>query len=196
MTFGERAYEACKAKGLSVSRRLTPSEWKETVQLAFDEAMQELQADQKSPSISKREQTELFNALAMACGANPLECPSAMKKSIAVALADIRSVSPNLTCDEISRRARAYRNKHRDWPLTPASLCKYWGSFSENADLGRTFAAVQQLEPPNWKAVMPEIMEGSDPASIGYVMDTLGWNKLSDTMRGTIRKRLATQNLE
>ena len=40
---------------------------------------------------------------------------------------------------------------------------------------------------------MPEIMEGSDPASIGYVMDTLGWNKLSDSMRGTIRKRLAAQ---
>lgn len=185
MTFADTAFSACAAKAKELGRRLNEAEWKETVQSVYDQTLAEAATGTK---IDKRSQTELFNALALACGINPLECPTAMKKTISVALADIRTVTPNLTPDEIGRRARAYKSKHRDWPLTAMALAKWWGEFGQ--DQGRTFAARQSLEPDGWKDVLPEVMPDADTATMSYIINQMGWNRMSSDMQSAIKKRL------
>jgi hypothetical protein len=190
MNFAERAFESCKAKADELGRKLSADEWKGVVQAEYDAAHAEWLEEANAPKLDRRAQAELFNAIAMACGTNPLECTSAMKRTIAVALADIRSVSPGLTPDEIAKRARTYKTKHRDWPLTVMSLAKYWGDLGTN-DMGRTYAAQVGLEPPNWKETLPRLMPDAEPATISYMINQLGWNRISASMQETIRKNCA-----
>lgn len=188
MNFADRAFDACKSKAEQLGRKLTAEEWKAVVQAEYDATHAEWLNEAKAPKIDKRTQAELHNALAMACGMNPLECTSIMKKTIAVALADIRSVTPGLTPDEISKRARTYKNKHRDWPLTVMALAKYWGDLGAN-DMGRTYAAQVGLEPPNWKETLPRLMPDAEPATIDYMINQLGWNRISPSMQESIRRQ-------
>ena len=189
MNFAERAFDACKAKADELGRKLTAEEWKAVIQQEYDACQAEWFAEAK-PKIDRRTQAELFNAMAMACGMNPLEVTGTMKKTIAVALADIRSVTPGLTPDEIAKRARVYKTKHRDWPLTVMSLAKYWGDLGAN-DMGRTFAAQVGLEPPNWKETLPKLMPDAEPATISYMINQLGWNRISPSMQESIRRHCA-----
>lgn len=191
MNFADHAFDACAAKATELGRRLSPEEWKAVVQQCYDDAQALLAAEAKAPKLDKRAHAELFNAMALACGLNPLECPTVMKKTIAVALADIRTVTPGLTPDEIGTRARKYKQKHRDWPLTAMSLAKYWGELGSN-DLGRTFAAQATQEPPNWKETLPRLMPEAEPATISYMINQLGWNRLSSSMQASIRKQCVT----
>ena len=185
MNFADAAFDACAAKAKELGRRLNGAEWKQTVQSVYDQFQAEAAAGSK---IDKRTQTELFNAMAMACGINPLECPAVMKKTISVALADIRTVTPNLTPDEIGRRARAYKSKHRDWPLTAMSLAKWWGEFGQ--DQAKTFAARTSLEPEGWEEAVPKVMPDADPSSISYIIHQMGWSRMSSDMQTAIKKHL------
>lgn len=187
MKFAEQAFAACAARAQELGRRLNEAEWKETVQSVYDQFPHEPAAP-AAPKIDKRQQAELFNALAMACGINPLECPTAMKKTISVALADIRTVTPNLTPDEIGRRARAYKSKHRDWPLTAMSLAKWWGEFGQ--DQAKTFAARSSLEPDGWKEILPQVMPDADTSTMSYIINQMGWSRMSSDMQTAIKKRL------
>lgn len=197
MNFSDKAFDACADLAKKLGRRLTVAEWKTAVQASFEAHMAEAQKAEETAKPSKitaREQAELFNALSMACGHNPLECSPAMKKTIAVALSDIRGVTPGLTAEEINRRAREYKRKHKDWPLTPSSLAKYWGEFGM-ADLGRTFAAKQQLAPLGWETALREVMPDSDPSTISYMIASLGWDKLGNDLKESIRRRTAADNI-
>jgi len=187
MSFADQAFDACAAKAAELGRRLNPEEWKAIIQQEYDDAQADIAAEAKAPKLDKRTHAELFNAMALACGLNPLECPMAMKKTIAVALADIRTVTPGLTPDEIAKRARTYKQKHRDWPLTAMSLAKWWGDLG-SGDMGRTFTAQAAQEPPNWKETLPRLMPEAEPATISYMINQLGWNRLSASMQSSIRK--------
>ena len=68
MNFADAAFDACAAKAKELGRRLNGAEWKQTVQSVYDQFQAEAAAGSK---IDKRTQTELFNAMAMACGINP-----------------------------------------------------------------------------------------------------------------------------
>src|SRR6185295_18825830 len=129
--------------------------------------------------------SELFNALALAVNINPSEATRAIKATIAVAVADIESVTPGLTPDEIRRRADAYRRKHRDWPLTPTSLAKYWGEFGQAT--GLTYAAKEETPPDGWQEALKSIYQ-EDPATASYLI-SLGWSKLGKDMKAAINKR-------
>ena len=187
--FAEVAYAACAARGKALGRRLTRLEWLQAVSEAYVAYEQEKAVkSEKTARINSRQQTELFNALCLACGINPLETTSAMKKTVAVAIADIRTVTPNVTPDEIASRARTYKNKHRDWPLTPMALTKHWGECGYG-DVAKTYTAQQSIEPQGWKEVVPDMMDGAAPASIGYLISQ-GWPSLSSSLQSAIRKRL------
>ena len=187
--FAEVAYAACAARGKALGRRLTRQEWLQAVSEAYVAYEQERAVkSERTARINSRQQTELFNALCLACGINPLETTSAMKKTVAVAIADIRTVTPNVTPDEIAARARTYKNKHRDWPLTPMSLTKHWGECG-HGDIAKTYSAQQSVEPQGWQQVVPDMMDGAAPASIGYLISQ-GWPSLSSSLQSAIRKRL------
>lgn len=187
--FAEAAYAACAARGKALNRRLTRLEWLQAVSEAYVAFQgEEARKTERTARISSRQQTELFNALCLACGINPLETTSAMKKTVSVAIADIRTVTPNVTPDEIASRARTYKNKHRDWPLTPMALTKHWGECGYG-DVAKTYSAQNSVEPQGWQDVVPDMMEGAEAASISYVISR-GWPSLSSSLQSSIRKRL------
>lgn len=129
----------------------------------------------------------LFDALALACGINPSEATAAIRRTIGVALADILSVSPGATPDEFRRRAGLYQKKHKDWPLTPTALAKYWGEFGP-AD-GLTWTAKQDVAPEGWEACVRSLYNGAT----GTYMVALGWEKLGTNLQQSIRKKLAAE---
>jgi hypothetical protein len=114
------------------------------------------------PRFSKREaQSVLFEALAEACGLVPVEMTKPEQRVCAVASAEIRQASPDVTPFEIKRRARLYRTRHRDWPLTPKALCLHWSSLGEG---DRTLTAKRDVytEPVGWREVAARLFPGAD----------------------------------
>ena len=89
----------------------------------------------KARTSKLRERNPLLDAMVEACGGNPTETTGSATKAAAVALADIRKASPELTVQEIHNRAGAYRRKHPTWPLTPNALCKYWNTLGSAAEV-------------------------------------------------------------
>lgn len=109
----------------------------------------------KAPSGRKR--NALLDALCAVCGSNPLELTKSSIRAAGVALADIKSVCPNVTQEEIEARAAEYRRKHRDWPLTPPALAKHWASCGGGP---RTHSAKADIycEPPNWQPTAADLL--------------------------------------
>lgn len=175
ITFGQ----SCAAALRDAKRDDPTLPWEKVA--AIIQSKYELAPKPRAPRVSKkRERDALFDALAVATGQNLVELSRAMARSIAVALADIRAVTPDLTVGEINRRAEAYRNKHRDWPLTATSLAKYWGEFGG----ARTRQAKSDpyIAPPNWEQLAKRVFPEADFS--GRI-----WNDLSITIRSDILKR-------
>jgi len=79
-----------------------------------------------------RPRNELCDALASACGCDPLQMTSSAARTCAVKAAEIKKASPDVTPDEMNRRAQCYRSKYREAALTPAALCGHWAEFGSN----------------------------------------------------------------
>lgn len=79
-----------------------------------------------APEPKPRPRNPLFDALAAATDGPADKLTSATARSVGVALAEIRKVHPDLTADEIERRAANYRAHFRDAVLTAAALAKHW----------------------------------------------------------------------
>lgn len=75
-----------------------------------------------------RERNKLLDALVAVDGSDPLKSTSPAFKAAAAALKTIREVSPDVTPEEITRRAKIYRMNNKDWAITPTAIAKYWGS--------------------------------------------------------------------
>ena len=75
-----------------------------------------------------RTRDPLFDALAAVSGADPREMTEAAARACGVALAEIRKVAPNLTPEEIARRAANYPTHFGDAALTPSALAKHWAT--------------------------------------------------------------------
>lgn len=98
------------------------------------------------PPKPKKQRTAdpLFDALATECGSNPRELTAAAARECGVALADIRSVAPDLTAAEIQRRAENYRLQFADAACTVFALAKHWARCGERPAPRH---AQQQLRP-------------------------------------------------
>ncbi|HEY1792274.1 MAG TPA: hypothetical protein VGG34_05105 [Opitutaceae bacterium] len=92
----------------------------------------------------------MFDALAIAGGSAPMQMTQTAARACAVALAEIRRVTPELDAAEITRRAQAYRQAHPTWTLTPNALSKYWGNFAQRPEEARQSFAT----PTRWKQRM------------------------------------------
>lgn len=69
----------------------------------------------------------LFDALARSTDGEADQLTDSTRRSVGVALAQIRKVSPNVTEIEIERRASNYRAHFRDAAITAMALAKHWG---------------------------------------------------------------------
>ena len=134
--------------------------------------------------------TDLVPAMAMACNYNPSEMPPVQKASCKTAVIDILTVSPNLTPDELKRRAGVYRHKHPDWACTPKTLAAYWGELGESN--GNTFAARDKIAPEGWEDAFRSTRADTDyydPESTEYLIGK-GWAMLGPHQRDQVRKKL------
>jgi hypothetical protein len=73
-----------------------------------------------------RPRNELLDALATVGGGKPEEIVPSKWSGIAKALSDIKAVCPDLTIDELQRRARNYRSHYPEAALTPFALASHW----------------------------------------------------------------------
>lgn len=84
------------------------------------------QARKRSTASGTRPHDELFDALARATDGSPNELTRTAARSVGVALAGILKVSPDLTPQEIERRAANYLLQLPNATLTAHALEKHW----------------------------------------------------------------------
>ena len=70
----------------------------------------------------------ILDALAVIGGGKAEEIPPGNWAGIAKALSEIRAVCPELTIEELQRRARNYRTRFEGAALTPFALAKHWAT--------------------------------------------------------------------
>jgi hypothetical protein len=112
----------------------------------------------------------LFDALAAGCGIRCQELTRGGSRAIAVALADILAVSPDLTEGEIASRIAKYRGKHPTWPLTAPAIAKNWASLGDG-DPTRTAKLDIYQEPAEWRSACLRLW-GDD---VGERIHAKGW---------------------
>lgn len=76
----------------------------------------------------KVERNAILDALATIGGGKAEEIPPGNWAGIAKALSEIRAVCPELTIEELQRRARNYRTRFEGAALTPFALAKHWAT--------------------------------------------------------------------
>ena len=81
-----------------------------------------------------RERNPLMDALAEVGGADARETPKARWSSLGKVLADIRSVSPDVTGEEIRRRAGNLAQLYPTIRPTPESLGKWWAQCAKRPE--------------------------------------------------------------
>lgn len=69
----------------------------------------------------------------------------------AKALQTIQAVTPDVTPDEIGRRAAKYQRAHPDWVLTSTALASHWGEFANGSNGAGPKPADIYTEPADWR---------------------------------------------
>jgi len=133
----------------------------------------------RAPEPKPRPRNELVDALVSATGGDPLAATQTALKAAGVALAEIKTVCPELTPQIIDRAAKAYTRAHRDWPLTPHALAKNWHTLGA----ATTEPKADPLDPyrappPNWRRVMTRVMGLTEG-----VLDDRRWEDMDTAYR-------------
>jgi uncharacterized protein YdaU (DUF1376 family) len=105
-----------------------------------------------APAKPPRARSPLMDALASVDGSDPQQVTPAAWPAIGRALSAIKAVTPDVTLDEILRRARNYRQKHPDWALTATALAKHWASCERATNQPQAVAQQPIPEPQDWKS--------------------------------------------
>lgn len=131
-----------------------------------------------APAKQARKRDELFDCLAKAEGSNPVQLTKRAARTVAVAIAEIRKASPDVTPEEIARRAERYRRvMPQGSTLTASALAKHWARCGEVVRLATPAPILQ--EPANWRATLKRLFPDS--------ADDLTWATLPDSIRQQVR---------
>ena len=87
-----------------------------------------LDAGEATKKPVSRNRDPLFDALAGVSGAIATELTKSAARACGVALAEIKAVCPDLTVEEIARRAANYRTHFEGAALTPSALKTHWAT--------------------------------------------------------------------
>lgn len=177
----KRLYDRLGQTRANNGGNLTKEEWLNISAEQFKAARADAIAERKALPKAKREKgarNVLFDALATACGLNLQEITKLSGRAIGVALADIRSVSPDLSVEEIQIRVKKYIGKHPTWALTPPAIAKNWATLGDGRSRDKTKAAQFDVyqEPVEWLTACHRIW-GLD---VGGQIHARGW-KVNDT---------------
>lgn len=110
-----------------------------------------------APAKPARKRDELFDCLAKAEGSNPEQLTKSAARTIGVALAEIRKASPDVSAEEIARRAQQYRRvMPQGSTLTASALAKHWARCGEVVRLAPATPA-RPTEPPGWREKLNQL---------------------------------------
>lgn len=162
---GSFVAERLKAARAAAGGALSWAKVAEIIQHAYEEEVKQFTALSGAPKEPRkqpvpRKRNAFVDALAEACGGNPEFLTHSAMRTVAVAWAEIKAVSPDCTPEEIRRRVARYKSLHPTWPCTAPSIAKRWDSLGES--LGRTESAKMDayIAPPEWlekaRRVYPE----------------------------------------
>lgn len=186
----QRLYDRLNQARANNSGQLGKVEW---LRITAEEFKAEIDAIKNAPKAkrSRGDRDPLFDTLALCCGYNLNEISKDAGRLIGVSLASIRSVTDELTPEEIKRRVAKYQSKYRVNP-TPKAVANKWATLGD----GRTNDKGQPLdpykEPKDWKAAVVAI-HGED---IGGQMFEKGWFELSTNYRSEILVKMAQHAAE
>lgn len=182
-SFGNRYFTLLDSESQRLGRKLTRSE---CIAKLDEFAVTQGVLRKKKPKGAARARNALYDALALATGTRDLsQLTRAAAKAIGVALADIQQVTPDLTVDEINRRAAAYRRRWTDpRNLSAPALAKHWGQFALAAGEAATLSALRDVhqEPKDWHDAARRIF-GPD---IAEKMIAAGWHDFGPDHRTRI----------
>lgn len=189
-TFGEKCFDALVKARADNGGSLHKAEWIKVVNdLVATESV-----FRKKPKAAKGEKprNELFDALALATGTRDLtKLTRAGARAVAVALADIKEVSSDLTTQEIFRCAELYKQLHPTWVLTAPALAKNWGSLARSAEGANPFKP-QNAGPAGWLTLLNRLFPDCVYARGGTLEIThesdYEWNRLDQQIRAAISK--------
>lgn len=124
----------------------------------------------------------LFDAIVKACGGDLSSLTPSYSAQVAKAKKEILLASPNVTADEVTRRATRYRAKYRDAACTPLALAKHWPEFP----LPQTRPSLYD-EPVGWHDSLRALAEANrwDRATVQLMLQSQ-WSELSHTIRQEI----------
>jgi hypothetical protein len=124
-----------------------------------------------APAKKPTKRNLLLDALVEACGGDPMRTTNMAFRTAATALADIKSVEPDLTAEEIFKRARRYKHKFPGITITPSALCKFWGELSEGPAV-RTMSEINRINntpPEGWFDWLCANLPDEDAPEFGQV---------------------------
>lgn len=185
MTPGEKLFNVLANKRTQSGGVLNKEQW---IAAANEFMTTEGVMRKKKPAAAPRARNQLWDALALSTGQRNLsEVGRVAGKAVGVALADIKEVSPDVTPDEIYRRAGLYKSRHPTWTLSAPALAKHWAEFSLLSEEDRTRAARNDVyqEPKEWNAAAHQVY--------GVHADDLiarGWFEIDTTYRKAILAKI------
>lgn len=185
MTHAEKLYGVLEAE--RAAGPINRSRWLLLVQQAFDEALAAAPAPR--PKSTRTRLDELFDALCAIQGSNAAQMTRSMKGAILEVRKQIMEASPDVTGEEIKRRAALYRRKHPTWPLTATSLCKWWSEFGPADKTQLAKDDLYQEPDGDWRtAALGAIGVSQLPE------DWKGWADVPYSWREAIKKATNNQN--
>lgn len=187
-SFGEKLWDELTAFSKRAGRKCDKADF---VQIGNALAQSEGVLRKKKPRGAARARNPLFDALALATGIKNLsEITRDAAKKIGIALADILEVCPDLTTEEINRRAAAYVKRYPEARnLSAGALAKHWAQFGQGAKTKAGANDVYQ-EPENWHAAAI-VLFGFDA---GTALGTAGWFNIGIDYRTKILAEIRALN--
>lgn len=185
-TLGQRAAAALKAAKVKATNEGRTLSWSEVASI-IDACMPVQQASPEAPpEAQKRTRKELdaiFDALAAVQPGNPAQMTKHAKSQIAEARKQIMEASPNVSPEEIAKRAALYRRRWPTWHLSALALCKHWAELGPANPTAEAKRDIYQEPRWDWKAAAEKLV-GSFPEA---------WSNWSDIPADWRTKILTTQ---
>lgn len=128
------------------------------------------------------ERNPLFDRLAILTGSKDLsELTKSERRTIGVALSEIKAATPDVTADEIERRVLCYKRNHRDWALTCGAMAKHWSEFSVSPET-KNQKRDPYKTPQDWQTLFRSCFPDVEPPT--------EWSDLSIPLRTDILNKL------
>jgi hypothetical protein len=150
------------------------------------EAQKTLKLESPKAAKEPRQRNELFDALATATGKSPNALAKSEGGQIAKALKGIMQASPDVSAQEIRRRAEGYRRKYRDAALTPTALEAHWSEFAPAAPKP---ADVPIPEPHGWRDILEDSKYGP-----GGIFEAATWAQVPRDVKQVVVERVTKQS--